>query len=261
MKHLLNITIIVFVGIFFTSCQINKTYVKKYYEKLNNETVFVETANVASASGCVSKSQEMSEDGALCEMLLLRLPDIHSRYVGTGTFIKHEGKIRVLTAEHVCYPDEIPDELNQDGVTITVTKTSNITVRSQHYSSSAKIIKKDKNLDLCILEIEEEIKVKPAKIAKKSPKRGEYVHFAGAPYGMISESFLLTFEGTYSGDYSQAMVFSLPCAQGASGSSIRNRKNEIVSMVQRVHPGFNHICLGVTTEELRAFLLTKHPER
>ena len=216
---------------------------------------------MASATGCVSKSPELLESEDVCDVILPRLPDIHGRYVGTGTFIKHEGKIRVLTAEHVCYPDEIPDQIDQDGVTITVTKTTNITVRSQQYSSSAKIVKKDKQLDLCILEIEEKIKIKPAKIAKKPPKRGDSVHYAGAPYGMISESFLLAFDGYYSGDYSKAMVFSLPCAQGASGSSIRNRKNEIVSMVQRVHPGFNHICLGVTTKELRGFLSTKHLEK
>lgn len=261
MKHFLIIIIVGFLGIFFTSCQVNKTYVKKYYKKLNDQTVFVETTNIAKAAGCEQKNINFMSEEGICGILLQSLPDIHGRYVGTGTFISHQGKIRVLTAEHVCYPNEIPDVVDRDDVIIRVEKSSSIVVRSQNFSSTAKIIKKDKDLDLCILEVEEEIKIKPAKIARKSPERGSYIMYAGAPYGMISEDFLLTFDGTYSGDLDSAMVFSLPCAQGASGSSIRNRKNKIISMVQRVHPEFSHICLGVSTEKLREFLSTKHPEK
>ena len=242
MKHFLIIIIVGFLGVFFTSCQVNKTYVKKYYKKLNDQTVFVETTNIAKAAGCEQKNINFMSEEGMCGILLQNLPDIHGRYVGTGTFI-------------------IPDVVDRDDVIIRVEKSSSIIVRSQNFSSTAKIIKKDKDLDLCILEVEEEIKIKPAKIARKSPKRGSYIMYAGAPYGMISEDFLLTFDGTYSGDLASAMVFSLPCAQGASGSSIRNRKNEIISMVQRVHPEFSHICLGVSTEKLREFLSTKHPEK
>jgi len=49
-------------------------------------------------------------------------------------------------------------------------------------------------------------------------------------------------------------VFALPCAPGASGSSIRDDQNMIVSMVQRVHSKFHHICFGVNTSAIREFL-------
>ena len=74
---------------------------------------------------------------------------------------------------------------------------------------------------------------------------------------MISESFLLTYDGYYSGKMDENMIFALPCASGASGSSIRNAKNEIISMVQKVHTGFNHICYGISTKSLREFVFGK----
>jgi len=240
---------------------VNKTHVKNYYKKLNDQTVFVETTDIVKAVGCEQKSADFLMEESICSFLLQNLPDIHGSYIGTGTFISHQGKTRVLTAEHVCYPAEMPDVIDRGDVIIRVERSSSIIVRSQHFSSAAKIVKKSKDLDLCILELEEEIKIKPAKIARKIPKRGSYVVYAGAPYGMISEALLLTFEGTYSGDSISSMVFSLPCAPGASGSSIRNRKNKIISMVQRVHPEFSHICVGVSTAKLRDFLSTKHPEK
>ena len=141
MRHLHNITIIATSLVFFTSCQINRTHVKRYYSKLNDQTVFVETLNTARAASCDQSQTSLEENGDMCAELLANLPDIHSTFVGTGTFVKHSGKIRVLTAEHVCHADEIPDTMEQEGVVIKIDKTSSITIKSQLFSSSAKIIK------------------------------------------------------------------------------------------------------------------------
>ncbi len=256
MKRIPIICIICSILFFFTSCA-SAPHVKKYYKKLEEQTVFVETIDSAKAVACREEGYEADKTSPLCETLLSELPELHGRYAGTGTFVKHNGKIIVLTAEHVCFPDEVPDEVKRGNVTLQVEKSTKITVSSRDFSSKAKIIKKDAGLDLCILELEKEPKVRVAKIAKRAPARGDMIFYAGAPFGMMSDEFLLTYSGQYSGKLNGSMVFALPCAQGASGSGIRNRRNRIVSMVQRVHPSFNHVCFGVSTDQLIQFMSTK----
>ncbi len=255
MKALLPVSILSLSLLFFISCNPGHPHIKKYYSELDQQTVFVHTVETVRPSGCYEKGVPDGVESETCKLLLQNLPELSGRYVGTGTFIKYEKKIHVLTAEHVCNPDEFPATVERGNVVIGVSKTSKITINSRQFETNAKIIKLDPAHDLCLLELEQPpSKIKPAKIARKSPKRGHGVHYAGAPYGMISENFLLTFDGTYAGLLKPGMVFSLPCASGASGSSIRDKDNKIVSMVQRVHPNFNHICLGVSTKKLRGFL-------
>ena len=128
-------------------------YVKGYYNLVNEQTVFIQTVDVAKAAGCTEKGLPEGASSEMCEMLLSSLPDIHGSYVGSGTFIRHEGKIRVLTAEHVCFPDEVPDKVERGPVTIHVEKSSEISIASGNFRTKATIIKKDKELDLCILEL------------------------------------------------------------------------------------------------------------
>lgn len=254
MKSLTTITIVILLALLFTSCQIRAPHVKGYYNLINEQTVFIETVDVARAAGCTEKGLPLGARSEVCEALLASLPDIHGRYVGSGTFIQHEGRIRVLTAEHVCFPDEVPDKVERESVTIYVEKSSEISVASGNFRTKATIIKKDKKLDLCILELSEQPLIRTPRFSLYSPARGDFVFYGGAPYGMISEKFLLTYDGYYSGELGENMIFSLPCASGASGSSIRNAKNEIISMVQKVHTGFNYICYGISTEALREFV-------
>ena len=254
MKTILLLIITIFC-IFFTSCYTGKLRITNYYGILSEQTVLVETTDIAEAVGCKEETTGADKVSEICEMLLKNLPDIHGRYAGTGTFIRHHDKMRVLTAEHVCYPNEVPPTVKKGNITIEVKKTSEIIVRSGDFESKATIVKKDNDLDLCILELSDPPQVRPAKVSRKKPKRGAHVHYAGAPFGMMSDSFLLTFDGIYSGTLTENMVFSLPCASGASGSSIRNKRNEIISMVQKVHIEFSHVCYGVATKKLRDFLL------
>jgi len=261
MKSVITVCIVVNIALLFISCQVRAPYVAGYYNLVNEQTVFIETVDTAKAAGCVEAGLVKGEASEVCEMLMQSLPDIHGKYVGTGTFIRHEGKIRVLTAEHVCFPDEVPDTVERGTVVIQVEKTTEITVASGKFRAEAKIIKKDKSLDLCILELSEQPLVRTPVFSLYSPKRGDFVFYGGAPYGMISENFMLVYDGYYSGKMHNNMIFSLPCASGASGSSIRNEKNEIISMVQKVHTGFNHICYGVSTEALRDFVFGKESSK
>ena len=257
MKLLTTLIIVIFSALVFTSCQVKSSYVKSYYDIVNEQTVFIETVDIARAAGCTERGLPDGAKSEMCEMIMESLPDIHGKYVGTGTFISHEGKIRVLTAEHVCFPDEVPDKVERGPVTIHVEKSSEISIASGKFRAKAKILRKDKALDLCLLELSDQPLVRTPRFSLYPPMRGDFVFYGGAPYGMISESFLLTYDGHYSGKMNDNMIFALPCASGASGSSIRNSKNEIISIVQKVHTGFNHICYGVSTKSLREFVFKR----
>ena len=241
---------------FFTSCNTGYSHIKRYYRILDEQTVFVQTTETATAGDCHEAGLLPGEESQACQMILQTLPEVTGRFVGTGTFILYNDKIHVLTAEHVCSPNEFPKSITRDNFIIDVHLTTNIIVNSRNFEATAKVIKEHADHDLCLLELDKYPEdVRLAKVARKKPKRGAEVHYTGAPYGLMSDKFLLAFEGSYSGLINDnAMVFALPCAQGASGSSIRDRKNKIVSMVQRVHPSFGNICFGVATEHLKTFL-------
>ncbi len=144
MKSLLTVFIVATIAVLFISCQIRTSYVKSYYGLVNEQTVLVETVDIAKATRCTEKGLPEDTTGEICNMLMKSLPDIYGKYVGSGTFIRHKGKIRVLTAEHVCFPDEAPDKVEKGAITIYVSKSSSITVRSGKFKAEATIVRKKK---------------------------------------------------------------------------------------------------------------------
>lgn len=256
MKRSLYMVILVNVSIFFISCYtVSHVQRPNLYTVLDQQTAYVETYSEIKAVECISNNQSISKES--CARILENLPNIYGRYMGTGTFIYYKNKLSILTAEHVCYPvGDVPREITRNGVTVRVEHKIEIGIKSRNFSSGAKIIKKNGKLDLCILELEEYPTkfFDPARISASGPNRGDSVYYAGGPLGMISENALPVFQGMYAGKIWGMWLFSLPCAGGASGSSIRNSENQIISMVQRVHSRFAHLCYGIDTESIRNFI-------
>lgn len=249
MKRTVPVLIILLMQVFYISC--GSRGLQRQYNKLNEQTVFVGNTVVIKAVRCQERG---IENTPACIELLKKLPNIYESNSGSGTFIKHKGKIKVLTAEHVCRPDSAPQKIEKDDFVVEVLKESSIKIASQNFVSNGKVVKFNEEKDLCLVELEEQPDVDVAWVALYMPLRGSRIHYAGAPYSMMSEEFLLYFEGTYSGPMQEIEVFALPCAPGASGSSIRDDQNMIVSMVQKVHNKFHHICFGVNTSAIREFL-------
>lgn len=249
MKHGVPVFIILLMQVFYISC--SSRGLQRQYNNLNEQTVFIGNTVVVKAVRCQERG---IENTPACIELLKNLPDIYESNSGSGTFVKHKGKIKVLTAEHVCHPSNVPKKIEKGNFVVEVSKESSIKIASRNFVSNGKVVKFNEEKDLCLIEIEEQPDVKVAWVALYMPERGSRIHYAGAPYSMMSEKFLLYFEGTYSGSMQENEIFALPCAPGASGSSIRDEHNMIVSMVQKVHSKFHHICFGVNTSAIREFL-------
>jgi len=222
------------------------------YTTLVEQTALVDVTTFAKPVGC--KHGESDEMKKLCEKLLEELPPIATRVVGTGTFIRHDKKIKVISAAHVCVPDDIPAEIKNKEITLIIKTEITIDILSQSFSTKGTIEKLDNENDLCLLSLGEEPSVLPVTFATEEPPRGSKIYYAGAPHGMMSDTFLMTFHGTFAGTLQSGLIFSLPCESGTSGSLIRDQHGNAFSMVQRMNPRFKHMCYGPRTELLLKFL-------
>ena len=223
---------------------------KSTYDLFVEQTALVKVVTKAEVVKCESK-----EDPKICKELLKNYPPLTMGSTGTGTFISFRNQVHVLTVAHVCEKEKVPDIMSVEGVTLHVEVKHTIKVVRGKFVTRASIIRMDQKNDLCLLALEAEPEnVTLPKIAKKDPERGSYVHYAGAPYGMMSGDYMVTFNGTFAGSLGNGFGFSLPCAPGTSGASIRNKKGEIVSIVQRVVPDFKHLCYGGSTKSINEFL-------
>ena len=255
MKKLHLVIILVITWSMFTQCSaVKRSITPAHYKTIEKQTVLIESVTVVTPDKCKNDSKEKDGD-EVCQNLIRELPPIRGASVGTGTFIKVGKKIVVLTAEHVCSPDAVPDEVKTDaGITIFTKVEHTINVNSRFFSGKGTILKRNAHLDLCLLSLDSQPNVLVAKIAQSAPERGSKIHYAGAPFGSMSMDMLMLFEGRHAGSRDKFLVFAMPCEQGTSGSGVRNSENQIFSIVQRVNGNFKHMCYGVRADLLREFL-------
>lgn len=239
----------------FTQCSsITRNVTPVMYKIIERQTVLVESITTVKPDTCKNNNAEIKDEN-VCQKLLKDLPPIRGISLGTGTFIRVDNKIVVLTAEHVCSPDEIPTEVSSEaGITIFTKIEHTIKIKSRFFSGEGKIIKRNRHLDLCLLSLDSQPDVVAAKIAPDEPERGAKIHYAGAPFGTMSSDLLMLFEGRHAGTTDKFLAFAMPCEKGTSGSGIRNSQNQIFSIVQRVNGDFKHMCYGVRTDLLNEFL-------
>lgn len=215
-----------------------------------NQAVFVEVMQVAMAESC----EQVDGIPLVCPKLMAQLPPAVGHSIGSGTVVLHDGKLKVLTAGHVCVAEKVPESFTHHGVTIKIKSWSQVNVASKNYRSNGVVEKVSKEDDLCLIGLETIPKVEPALIAESLPIMHDVVSYVGAPAGMMSDSFALKYDGRFSGHHFGSPVFAMPCAQGASGSSIRDASGKIISIVSRVNTNFHHVCFGASLEKIRQFL-------
>tara|TARA_R100000008_G_scaffold82284_1_gene66407 strand:- start:8891 stop:9643 length:753 start_codon:yes stop_codon:yes gene_type:complete len=248
--------------LFFTQCGVHGKYTgptPAIYKLVETQTVLVEVTNTITPTRCENKSNFAKKED-LCSKVLPELPPIHGSHVGTGTFIKLNDEIVVLTAEHVCAPDEVPKKVEKDDVVVYPTIETKIEIKSRIYTGVGSVLKMSKPLDICVLSLDVQPNVSVPNFSRKPPERGARIYYAGAPQGFMSDTALMMFDGRYAGTMGKMLAFSMPCEHGTSGASVRNSKNQIFSIVQRVNGQFKHMCYGVSTEEMIKFLSTIKPK-
>jgi len=251
--------ILLLICLFFTQCGIQGKNIgptTAIYNLVEKQTVLVEVTNTIKPSRCENKSK-MAKKEDLCSKILPDLPAINGSHVGTGTFIRLNGGIVVLTAEHVCTPDDVPEKIDKDDVTVYPTIETKIDIKSRIYTGVGTVLKMSKSLDICVLTLDVQPNVSVPDFSRKPPERGSRIYYAGAPQGFMSDTALMMFDGRYAGTSGKMLAFAMPCEHGTSGASVRNDKNQVFSIVQRVNSKFKHMCFGIDTEEMIKFLSSK----
>lgn len=145
---------------------------------------------------------------------------------GTGFYVRAGGKTLVVTNAHVCKTSSYMLVTNEDGRTYP-----------------AKVIKTDKNIDLCALEGEEHSYFYVAWFSPECPS--EYVYTQGHP-----NLKPLVFTTTTVCD---RVVFFHPIP-GDSGSPVLNGKNELVGVIRAYDNDRKDIGYMVSLTDLKLFL-------
>lgn len=175
---------------------------------------------------------------------------------GSGAVVAHNRERTssyVLTAAHVCdnYAIHLNPALNAE-----IADTKLILKNSDGFEGSGTIVAIDKERDLCLVETGY-VKVKPLRVARRTPQEKQKVLNVAAPLGFWSEEHSSMFEGFYTGLEKGRAVYSIPVTQGSSGSPVVNVHGELVGVIcMSLGQGWSAVAIGPSHKDVKDFLKT-----
>jgi S1-C subfamily serine protease len=185
--------------------------------------------------------------------------------MSSGIFIKHsevkKNHSYIMTTGHSCQP-MIKGVIKQRGLTITPIATQHRIEDWYGRRYLAQVVRIDKKFDLCLLIV---AGVKDARhavpLARRPAKLGEKVYNLAAPKGIFNKGMVLIFEGFFSGTSPHGSdIYSIPTKPGSSGSSILNRRGEIVGILFAGFPQMENIAVVVPLCAIERFLKDAYAE-
>ncbi len=129
----------------------------------------------------------------------------------------------------------------------------------------------DFRIDVCFMFIDDaalkDSRLSTLQLAKIAPAWGDTVWYTGDPVGIASDfngTIFPLLKGWFGGTSTfrnpwgirKVSMVTAPAAQGASGSGLVNDNNEIVGIVQMVHPSFPFSTLTIEYGDLVTFLIS-----
>jgi hypothetical protein len=108
--------------------------------------------------------------------------------------------------------------------------------------------------DLCIILTQGQWGA-PVRVSTIEPSWGDPVWSMAAPRGIFIPGAPLLFEGVWSGrDERGNVIVTMPCAPGSSGSSLLDRRGEIVGVVHSTSLKFQEIAIATRRERVIQFI-------
>lgn len=156
----------------------------------------------------------------------------------SGTIISSTNShIFVLTANHFCKSESEIIPFNPE-----------ILIWNQNNVRFGHVLYSDSENDICILtgiKYKKE-NFKNLKFADEMPTIGEFTFNVSAPNGMSSPEVKLMFDGYFAGCEKKSNIcfYSIPSTYGSSGSSVYNKKGELISIIVMANPEFENVGLG-----------------
>lgn len=230
--------IIIFLSIIISSCAKNKD--KNF---INARSSFVNVISEEKVTIC---------DEGIC---------LQKTFKGSssGVVIIFNNEKVVLTAGHTCVSrdiEEMKKDINSD-IKVEVTLYGYDIHKMKHLLEVKKV---DIGEDLCILSANT-LWQDAVPVAKKKPEYNEQLYNFAAPKGIFTNHMIPLLTGYYVGQRNEMGAFTIPAAEGSSGSMILNKEGELVGMIHSVHSEFHYFALSPTLESLKYFLEVSDKEK
>ena len=176
----------------------------------------------------------------------------------SGYVIKKDVKnseVYALTADHWCRREIFPEEYIDAELLPHDPFLENFAHTFEGFSK-VDIIARDSFADICLIKFKSKNtrRYKNIKISRNSPEMGEMLYVQSAPHGIYGKEIRINFTGRFSGCTMMFCFFTIPAAEGSSGSSVINSRGEIVSIITAVIVDFENISIGPTLEQLHNFM-------
>lgn len=171
---------------------------------------------------------------------------------GSGAVIENtRGGSYILTAGHVCEEAELEESSKINDFSFKL-RFEVLDLEKERYT--AKVIKINRKLDICIM-FAEDLDRPAVKLRRKSkPTIGEKVYNLAAPAVIYDKNMFPILEGRYSGDLDIYSVYTIPAIGGSSGSPVVNKHGELVGMIHSVHRMFPFVSYSPKTKDLYNFI-------
>lgn len=185
----------------------------------------------------------------------------NTRNAGSGVIVGrniNEEKSYVLTAEHLC--EEPESSILTDTFMKQNVKDHRMIVNDSigdRYRAS--IIRTDKDIDLCLLEINM-IAPEPIPVSDTDPQAHDKIWNIAAPAGIWDPYAVVIFDGYFDGiNLHGQSVYSMPTSPGSSGSPIFNKEQELVGIISAASPNWN-VGFGANRQDIENFVRVYMPQ-
>lgn len=184
---------------------------------------------------------------------------VNAIYMGSGVSVAKKSSkdtSLILTAGHVCENYfTVPEELRKRSLYVSSVRSISVTDYSGHEHSAAILVIDSVN-DMCLLEVEGEIR--PARIGSR-PKTGDEVFNESAPLDISYPNAVPILGGFYCGSAEvykdlNMSLYSVPGAPGSSGSPIFDSDGELIGILTKVVSTFDNISLGPNYDSMKEFI-------
>ena len=228
---------------------LQKKIKNNYTPVISNNFVFLERYIMANKDGEICAVDDGYSGCTIPEELISS---------ASGYVIKKDIKnseVYALTADHWCRREIFPEEYMDAELLPHDPLLENFAHTFEGFSK-VEIIGRDSFADICLIKFKSKQtrRYKNVKISKKPPEMGELLYVQSAPHGIYGREIRINFTGRFSGCAKMFCFFTIPAAEGSSGSSVINSRGEIVSIITAVIVDFENISIGPTLEQLHNFM-------